>query len=121
MAGDADTYLVDTSAGELTIQYGWEGWVVVQCRGGRAQRAVVRNRRGLTRLLVDAGVNDVEARSLAPSLWKERPRGSDRAGVADPWADPWKRHPNLTLVLFLLGLVAAVVFIVVAKLDWVAV
>jgi hypothetical protein len=121
MAVDADTYLVDTSAGELNVQYGWEGWVVVQSRGRRAQRAVVRNRRGLERLLVHAGVPKSEARSITPGLWKGRPRGSDRAGVADPWADPWKRHPNLTLGLFLLGLVAAFVYIVVAKLDWVAV
>ena len=121
MAVYADTYLVDTSAGELNVQYGWEGWVVVQAPGSRVKRAVVRNCRGLERLLVDAGVPESEARSLAPGLWKGRPRGIDRAGVADPWTDPWKRHPNLTLALFLLSLVAAFVYIVVAKLDWVAV
>jgi hypothetical protein len=121
MGVDADTYLVDTSAGELNVQYGWEGWAVVQASGGRAFRAVVRNRQGLQRLLVDAGVTESEARWLAPGLWKGRPRGIDRAGVADPWADPWKRQPNFRLALFLLGLVAAFVYIVVAKLDWVAV
>jgi hypothetical protein len=121
MAVDADTYLVDSSAGELTVHYGWEDWVIVESRGRNAQRAVVRNRHGLERLLVEAGVPDVEARSLAPGLWKERPRRPQREGAADPWVDPWKRHPNLTLVLFLLGLASAVVYFVVAKLDWVAV
>jgi hypothetical protein len=121
MAVDADTYLVDTSAGELTVHYGWEDWVVVQSRGRNAQRAVVRNRRGLEHLLVEAGVPDIEARSLASGLWKGRPSRAQREGAAYPWVDPWKRHPNLTLVLFLLGLVSAVVYFVVAKLDWIAV
>jgi hypothetical protein len=121
MASDADTYLVDSSAGELTVHYGWESWVSIQTRGCPARRAVVRSRRELERLLVATGVPDVEARSLAPGLWKGRPTGARRTAVTDPWADPWKRYPNLTLVMFLLGLLAAFAYIVVAKLDWIAV
>jgi len=74
MANDADTYLVDTSAGEVNVHYGWESWVVVHRKGSSAQRAVMRNRRGLERLLVDVGVPGIEARALAPGLWKGRPK-----------------------------------------------
>jgi hypothetical protein len=121
MAGDADTYLVDTSTGEVSVHYGWESWVVVHRRGSTAQRAVVRNRRSLERLLVDAGVSGSEAKSLAPGLWKSRPKGAHREGVDDPWEDPWKRHRNLTLVIFFVGLAIVVVAHVVFHVDWVAV
>jgi hypothetical protein len=121
MAGDADTYLVDTSAGEVSVHYGWESWVVVHRKGSSAQRAVVGNRRGLERLLVDAGVPVPEARSIAPGLWKERARGAHRIGVSEPWTDPWKRRPTLTLVLFLGGLAIVVIAHVVFHVDWVAV
>ena len=119
MAGDADTYLVDTSAGEVSVHYGWESWVVVHRQGSSAQRAVVRNRRGLERLLVDAGVPGTEARSLAPRLWKGRPRDAHRGGVSDPWEDPWKRRRNLTLLIFIVGLAVVVIAHVVFHVDWV--
>jgi hypothetical protein len=33
MTGDGgDTYLVETSAGQLTVQYGWNRWVSVQAQ-----------------------------------------------------------------------------------------
>jgi hypothetical protein len=119
MGGAADTYLVDTSAGEVTVQYGWESWVVVHRKGATAQRAVVGDRRGLERLLVDAGVPEGEARSLAPGLWKGRPRDAHRVGVSNPWTDPWKRRPTLTLVMFLVGLAIVVIAHVVFHVDWV--
>jgi len=109
MAGDADTYLVDTSTGEVRVHYGWESWVVVDRKGSRAQRAVVCNRRALERLLVNAGVPDIEAKSLAPGLWKSRPKGTHREGVHDAWEDPWKRHRTLTLLIFFVGLAIVVV------------
>jgi hypothetical protein len=109
MGNDADTYLVDTSAGELNVHYGWESWVVVHRKGSSAKRAVVRNRRGLERLLVDVGVPGIEARALAHGLWKGRPKEARRAAVDDPWENPWKRHRNLTLVMFLVGLAVVVI------------
>jgi hypothetical protein len=119
MGGDADTYLVDTSAGEVTVHYGWESWVTVEMRASPAQRAVVGSRGALERLLVAAGVPQTEARSLAPRLWKGRPKDAHRAGVSDPWMDPWKHRPTLTLVMFLLGLAVVVVAHVVFHVDWV--
>jgi coenzyme F420-reducing hydrogenase beta subunit len=119
MAGDADTYLADTSTGEVSVHYGWESWVVVHRKGSADQRAVVRNRRALERLLVDAGVPGIEAKSLAPGLWKSRPKGAHREGVDDAWEDPWKRHGTVTLVMFLVGLVVIVAAHVVFHVDWV--
>jgi len=122
MTGDGgDTYLVETSAGQLTVQYGWNRWVSVQARGTGMRRAVVGNKRRLARLLVDAGVPDAEANTVATRLWKDRPRGSARGGEADAWRGPWKQHANGTLIVFLIGLVAAVLVVVVLKLDWVGV
>jgi hypothetical protein len=121
MANDADTYLVDTSAGEVNVHYGWESWVVVHRKGSSAKRAVVRNRRGLESLLVDVGVPGIEARAHAPGLWKGRPKEARRAAVDDPWENPWKRHRNLTLVMFLVGLAVVVIAHVVFHIDWVAV
>jgi hypothetical protein len=119
--GDGDTFLIETSAGQLTVQYGWNRWVSVQARGAVMRRAVVGNRRGLARLLADAGVPDAEAHTVASRLWKDRPRGSARGTEADAWRGPWKQHPNGTLIVFLIGLVAAVLVVVVLKLDWVGV
>jgi hypothetical protein len=40
---------------------------------------------------------------------------------ATAWESPWKQHTYGTLFVFVLGLVAAFVYIVVLKLDWVGV
>ena len=103
------------------MHYGWESWVVVHRKGSSAQRAVVRNRRALERLLVDVGVPGIEAKSLAPGLWKSRPKDAHREGVDDPWQDPWRRHRTLTLAMFFVGLAIVVVAHVVFHVDWVAV
>ena len=120
MATGSDRQRVATSVGELEVLYGWNSWVSVEASGRPAQRAVVRNRRGLARLLAAAGVPDHEARSAAGPLWRERPldAGQDEA---DPWTSPWKRHEHGPLIVFLVGLVAAFVCLVVLKVDWVGV
>jgi hypothetical protein len=106
MAGDVDAYSVDTSTGRLTVQYGWNRWVSVHARGSHVHKAVVANRRGLERLLAEAGVPEIEVRPLAARLWKDRPKSALRAVETDAWEGPWKRHPGLALVIGLLLLVA---------------
>jgi hypothetical protein len=56
MAGDADTYLVETSAGQVTVQYGWSKWVTASREGVRTHKAIVNGRRDLEGLLVDLGL-----------------------------------------------------------------
>jgi hypothetical protein len=109
MAGDVDAYLVDTSTGQLTVQYGWNQWVSVHCRGSKVHKAVIANRRALERLLAAAGIPETEARPLAAKLWKDRPKRALRGGEAEAWETPWKRHPKVLLVLVLLLLVAMAV------------
>jgi hypothetical protein len=118
MPSDGDTYLVETSAGELTVQYGWNRWVSVRGSGLPTKSAVIGNRRGLVQLLVAAGLPEAEANSLATRLWKDRPRSAMRRAEPDAWDGPWKQHPYGTLIVFV-GLAAAFVYIVVLKLDWV--
>jgi hypothetical protein len=121
MAGDADTFLVDTSAGQVTVQYGWNRWVTVSGSNGAPQKAVVGNRRGLERLLVEAGIPQTEARSHARKLWSDRPRKTLRRGEAEAWEGPWKQHPYGTLIGFVIAVLVAVLFIVVFKFDWVGI
>jgi hypothetical protein len=117
MGGSGDTYLVDTSLGQLTIQYGWNQWVSVTRRGAAAHKAVVASRRGLEGLLVRAGVPEAEARPLAKRLWSDRPSQALRRGDAAAWESPWKQHPVWSLVLFLFLFALMATLVVALKLD----
>ena len=119
MAGDADTYLVETSAGQVTVQYGWSKWVTASREGVRTHKAIVNGRRDLEGLLVDLGLPRAEAGAQAKDLWKNRPASGWRNGPADPTQPPWKQHPNLTLAMFFVGLAIVVVAHVVFHVDWV--
>jgi hypothetical protein len=105
----------------VTVQYGWNRWVTVSGNCRPAQKAVVANRRGLERLLVDAGIPQLEARSHAKKLWSNRPGKALRRGEAEAWEGPWKQHPYGTLVGFVIAVLVAVLFIVVLKFDWVGI
>jgi hypothetical protein len=120
MGSDADTFLIDTSAGQLRVPYGWNEWVTVDRAGAQTRSAVVRGRGDLERLLAEAGVPEAEAAPHARRLWSDRPTSGSR-GEGDPWEPPWKRHSNGTLVMFLLGLAIVVIAIVGFKVDWVGV
>jgi hypothetical protein len=117
MAGSDDTYLVDTSIGQLTVQYGWNRWVSISGRGTAAHKAVVASRGGLDRLLIQAGVPELEARRLAKRLWGDRPGHALRRGDASPWESPWKQHPVWSLMLFLLLFALMATLVVVLQLD----
>ena len=119
MARDVDTYLVQTSAGDAVVQYGWNKWISVSGRGLTPCQAIVSKRRGLERLLVEAGVPPSEARIHARKLWSDRPSSSLRGGEAEAWEGPWKQHPYGTLVGFVVAVVIVVLAIVVLKFDWV--
>jgi hypothetical protein len=116
MAGSDDTYLVDTSIGQLTVQYGWNRWVSISGRG-MAHKAVVSSRRGLDRLLVQAGVPEQEAHPLAKRLWRDRPGHALRRGDASAWESPWKQHPVWSLVLFLFLFALMATLVIALKLD----
>ena len=120
MAAGSDRQRFTTSIGEVEVLYGWNSWVSVESNGRPARRAVVRSWRGLAELLTAAGVPEPEARSTAGPLWRERPLDSGH-GEAEAWSSPWKRHEYGPLIVFLVGLAAAFVCLVVLKLQWVAV
>jgi hypothetical protein len=117
MAGSDDTYLVDTSIGQLSVQYGWNRWVSISGRGTAAHKAVVASRRGLDRLLVQAGVPKSEARLLAKKLWGDRPGHALRRGDASAWESPWKQHPVWSLMLFLFLFALMATLVIALKLD----
>jgi hypothetical protein len=121
MARDVDTYLLDTSVGQVTVQWGWNKWVSINGRGLSACQAVISNRRGLEQLLVKGGIPEAEARPHAKRLWSDRPDGSLRRGEAEAWEGPWKQHPYGTLIGFVAAVLISVLFIAVFKFDWVGV
>jgi hypothetical protein len=66
------------------------------------------------------GLAESEAPAAAKTIWAVRPRDTWRP-EPDAWESPWKQHKYGTLAVFVIGLVAAFVYIVVLKLDWVGV
>jgi hypothetical protein len=118
MGRSNDRATVSTSIGEVSVQFGWNGWIAVEAPGQTAKRAVVRRRDGLSRVLVEFGVAESEAPAAAKAIWAARPRDTWRP-EPDAWASPRKQHKYGTLAVFLIGLGAAFVYIVVLKLDWV--
>jgi hypothetical protein len=115
-----DVYEVQTAAGEVRVQFGWNRWVTVEVPGRGRKSAAIAKRAALERLLVDCGVSHAEARGAAKGAWKQRPHDAWRP-EATAWESPWKEHKYGTLFVFVLGLVAAFVYTVVLKLDWVGV
>jgi hypothetical protein len=95
--------------------------VTASRKGSRTHKAIVNHRRDLQRLLVDIGLPAAEAGAQATFLWKNRPASGWRSGPGDPSQPPWKQHPNLTLVLFFVGLAIVVLAHVVFHVDWVGV
>ena len=117
---DGDKLIVQSSVGEVTVQWGWNRWVAVSVPGHRTAREQVKGRRQLAELLVATGLPETEAGSTARESWRQRP-GSSAHGEAEPWGSPWTRLRYGTLAVVLAGLVAMALCMFWLKLYWVAV
>ena len=120
VVADGDKHTVQSSIGEVTVQWGFNRWVAATVQGNRTARAQVKGRGGLAELLVSAGLPDSEAESVSRESWRKRP-SSFAHSEADPWGSPWSRHPYATLAVVLAGLVAMGLCIYWLKVSWVAV
>jgi hypothetical protein len=121
MSSERDTYVLETSVGDLTIDWAWNEWVTVSPSGMKPARSQVGRRKDLTALLVEAGVPPDEAKPAAQKAWRARPSSAVRSGEAEPWGSPWKKRPWATLAVVLLGLAAMGLCIYWLKVSWVAV
>ena len=76
-----------TSAGELSVTFGINCWVLVEDESGRAVQRQVRKQRELSGLLRELGLPEEEAASAARAIW--RARSADAAFEApDPDEGP---------------------------------
>lgn len=121
MSADRDAYILETSLGDVTVDWAWNKWVTVSTSGTRPARSQVGRRRDLTKLLVEAGVPPDEAESAARKAWRARPSSASRSVEAEPWGSPWKERPWATLAVVLTGLAAMGLCIYWLKVSWVAV
>lgn len=120
MVVDGDKHIVQSSVGEVTVQWGWNRWVVVSLPGRPTARAQVKGQRAIAELLLAAGLPKTEADSAARESWRFRP-GSAAYSEAEPWGSPWTRLRFGTLAVVLAGLVAMALCMFWLKLYWVAV
>jgi hypothetical protein len=121
MGAERDTCVVETSLGDVTVDWAWNKWVTVSASGARPARSRIGRRRDLAKLFVEAGVPADEAESAAGRAWRARPSSGSRSGEAEPWGSPWKERPWATLAVVLIGLAAMGACIYWLKVSWVAV
>ena len=121
MSSERGTYILETSLGDLTIDWAWNKWVTVSASGTRPARSRVCRSRDLAKLCVEAGVPADEAEPAAGRAWRARPSSGSRSGEAEPWGSPWKERPWATLAVVLLGLAAMGLCVYWLKVSWVAV
>lgn len=121
MSPEQETCVLETSLGDVTVDWAWNKWVTVAASGTKPARSRVGRRKDLTRLLVAAGVPQDEAERAARKAWRARPSSAPRSGEAEPWGSPWKERPWATLAVVLLGLAAMGLCIYWLKVSWVAV
>lgn len=121
MSSDRDTCVLETSLGDVTVDWAWNKWVTVSTAGSRPARTQVGRRKDLKKLLVAAGLPPEEAEPAARKAWRARPSSAARSGEAEPWGSPWKERPWATLAVVLLGLAAMGLCIYWLKVSWIAV
>jgi hypothetical protein len=80
---------VTTSAGELTLLFGINGWLLVERRRGGSVQRQVRDEDDVRRLLEELGLDTAEAGRVAGDVWRRRP--ADLASTSlTGWEAPWK-------------------------------
>ena len=116
----SNTYVLETSLGEVTVEWAWNEWVTVSAPKRKPVRNQVGGRKELAKLLVDAGMPNDEAVRTARDAWRARPSSAARSGEAEPWGSPWKERPWATLAVVLVGLAAMGLCIFWLKVSWIA-
>jgi hypothetical protein len=106
-----DTFSIESSAGRLQVQFGWDGWVAVtgpRSNGASyAARRIVASGGDLQELLLGFGLAEAEAARVSAALWRKRP---SEARVEEPLDAP-AFDRGLLLVLVALALVAGAVLL----------
>ena len=106
-----DTFSVESSAGPLQVQFGWDGWVAVtvpRSNGApHAARRIVESGGDLQELLLGFGLAEGEAARVSAALWKRRPGGGP---AEEPLNEP-AFDRGLLLVLATLAALAGVVLL----------
>jgi hypothetical protein len=80
---------VTTSAGELTLLFGVNGWLLVERRRGGSVQRRVRNEDDVRLLLEELGLQTYEASAVAGDVWRRRPPDLDSTSLTG-WEAPWK-------------------------------
>lgn len=86
------TFSVESSAGPMHVQFGWDGWVSVTVPrsngASHAARRIVESRHDLEGVLLGFGLPESEALRLAGALWRQRPaEGPDEEPSREPAYD----------------------------------
>jgi hypothetical protein len=106
-----DTFSVESSAGTLQVQFGWDGWVAVTVPrsngASHAARRIVESGRDLQELLLGFGLAEAEAARVSAALWRNRPGGV----LAEKPLDEPDFDRGLLLVLAALAALAGVVLL----------
>ncbi|HEX2044998.1 MAG TPA: hypothetical protein VHF23_05150 [Gaiellaceae bacterium] len=72
-----DTFSVESSAGPMHVEFGWDGWVAVTVPrsngASHAARRIVESRHDLEGVLLGFGLPESEAARIAGALWRQRP------------------------------------------------
>ena len=99
-----DTFSVESSAGRLQVQFGWDGWVAVTVPrsngASHAARRIVESGGDLQELLLGFGLAEAEAVRVSAALWSRRPSGTP---AEEPLDEP---AFDRGLLLLLAGLAA---------------
>jgi hypothetical protein len=107
----SDTFSIDSSAGRLQVQFGWDGWVAVTVPRSNgvphAARRIVESGGDLQELLLGFGLAEAEANRVAAALWRRRPGGA----TAEEFPDEPAFDRGLVLVLAALAALAGVVLL----------
>jgi hypothetical protein len=106
-----DTFSIDSSAGRLQVQFGWDGWVAVTVPrsngASHAARRIVESGGDLLELLRGFGLAEAEAARVADALWRQRPgEAPAEEALAEPTFDR-----GLLLALASLAAVAGAVLL----------
>jgi hypothetical protein len=105
------TFSIESSAGPLQVEFGWDGWVAVTVPrsngASHAARRIVESGGDLQELLLGFGLAEAEAARVSAALWRRRPGG---APVEEPLDEP-AFDRGLLLVLAALAALAGVVLL----------
>lgn len=110
-----DTFSVDSSAGPLQVQFGWDGWVAVTAPrsngAAHAARRIVSSGGDLQELLLGFGLAEAEASRVSAALWRQRPGEVSGGAPVEESLDEPAFDRGLLLVLVALALVAGAVLL----------